>query len=364
MTSQTAIKSGVDNLLSNCLEMQAGQSLAIIREPADLDYYSHTLPDIIAARAVERGIDVRLVDAPFRETIDKLPTNVAIAIERSNKSLFLARIGDQVRFSNLCSPGSTAMCYALDEETFGTDFCGADYRFFCALKQKINMAIFGGKQITIRCREGTYLVGNSPVVSENDENGDVSVKRFPMSVFQPVDASSFSGRIAISKWLTPTGSRFYQPASVLLDGVVFANVYKGRIVDFNGSQSDVEKVNSHYQYVAERYDIDRNIIHSWHAGIHPQNGYSRLAVDNLTRWSGSAFGNPRHLHLHTCGNYAPGEICISLFDPTIIVEDSVLWDRGRLLFADTPDIRNLMKDYPGIAPMFDKPAVDFGLGEN
>jgi hypothetical protein len=27
-----------------------------------------------------------------------------------------------------------------------------------------------------------------------------------------------------------------------------------------------------------------------------------------------AFANPRYLHFHTCGNYAPGEIAWSLFD--------------------------------------------------
>lgn len=364
MNSTNAIQTGIDNLLENCLELDSGQSLSIIREPPDLDYYSPTLPDTIAERAAEAGIKVEVIVAPFNEATETLPDSIAAAIEKSDKGLFLARIGDQVRFSTLLHRSDIAMCCALDEETFGTDFCGADYRFFLKLKRKVNEAVFGRKMITIRCREGTHLVGISPPTRAGDDTGDVGLKRFPMNIFRPVDASTFSGRIAMSKWLSPTGSRFYEPSGVLINGVVFANVNNGRIIGFEGDRNDVEKIESHYQFVAEKYNIDRDVIHSWHAGIHPQNGYARLAADDLTRWSGSAFGNPRYLHLHTCGDYAPGEICISVFDPTIIADDTVLWDKGRLSFADTPEIRKLIHGHPGMAQLFDKPQHDFGLGES
>ncbi len=364
MTSSTDIQAGIDNLLINCLGIRSGQSLVIVREPANLDYYSATLPNTIAARANERGVLVEIITAPFRETTEALPNDITAAIERSDKGLFLARIGDQVRFSNCFNPSDIVMCYALDEETFGTDFCGAHYQFFSALKHEVDTAVFGGRDITIRCGEGTNLAGVSQVITSDDQASDVGLKRFPLGVFSPVLASTFSGTLAISKWLSPTGSRFYEPESVLIDSVVRAHIVCGRIIEFDGKQSDVEKVESHYQYVAKKYDIEEDIVHSWHAGIHPQNGYARLAADDLTRWSGSAFGNPRYLHLHTCGNYAPGEICVSVFDPTITVDDSTLWDQGRLSFADSPEIQNLMEDYPGIKALFDNPQREFGLGEH
>lgn len=363
MNVASAIKSGIDNLLENCLELTPGQSLTIIREPSDLDYFSPTLPDTIAARAAEVGITIKMVVAPFHEATETLPDIISTAIERSHKALFLARIGDQVRFSGLLNHGGIAMCCALDEQTFATDFCSADYRFFVMLKHKVNEAVFGHKTITIRCREGTHLVGVSPPSYADDDAYDVGFKRFPLNIFRPVDASTFSGRLAISKWLNPTGSRFYQPDGVLIDGVVFANVQNGRITNFEGNRNDVEKIESHYEFVSERYNIDGSIIHSWHAGIHPQNGYAGLAADNLTRWSGAAFGNPRYLHLHSCGNYPPGEICISVFDPTIIADDTVLWDNGRLALADTSEIRALMQAHPGMTTLFDNPQRDFGLGE-
>ena len=184
-----------------------------------------------------------------------------------------------------------------------------------------------------------------------------------MSVFRPVPASTFSGRLALTKWLTQTGSRYYQPDSVLIDGVVLALVEEGRIVDFEGEESEVRKVRAHYDFVAEKYGIDGDVVHSWHAGIHPQNGYTGLAVDNLTRWSGSAFGNPRYLHFHSCGNYAPGEICMSVFDPSISVDGVEMWREGKFDFADTPEVQALLAEYPGMRELFDRPQRDYGLGE-
>lgn len=122
MNSTNAIQTGIDNLLENCLELDSGQSLSIIREPPDLDYYSPTLPDTIAERAAEAGIKVEVIVAPFNEATETLPDSIAAAIEKSDKGLFLARIGDQVRFSTLLHRSDIAMCCALDEETFGTDF--------------------------------------------------------------------------------------------------------------------------------------------------------------------------------------------------------------------------------------------------
>ena len=184
-----------------------------------------------------------------------------------------------------------------------------------------------------------------------------------MTVFRPVPANTFSGRLALSKWLSLTGSRYYQPDSVLIDGVVIALIEDGRIVGFEGNEREVSKIRAHYDFVAEKYDIDGDIVHSWHAGIHPHNGYVGLAVDNLARWSGSAFGNPRYLHFHTCGDYAPGEICMSVFDPSVSVDGVKMWRNGTLDFADTPEVRALQAEYPGMRELFDRPVLEYGLGE-
>ncbi|MGY8795873.1 MAG: hypothetical protein ACKVJN_12270, partial [Woeseiales bacterium] len=353
MSISAAMRDGIDNLLFNCIGAKAGDSLAIISEQGVGRYFSTTLDDVVASRARALSLDVRIVIAPVLEEASVFPDDIRDAIESADHALFLSRIGDQVRFSELSKAGTTTMCYALDEECFSTPFCSAHYEFFIHLKNLINAAVFGEKEVTINCPSGTHLVGMSPEDPGDDDTGEVSVKRFPMTVFRPVPADSFSGKIALTKWLCPTGSRVYEPEGVLIDSVVFALVEHGRIVDFEGERKEVEKVRGHYDFVATKFNLDANAIHSWHAGIHPQNGYVGLATDNLTRWSGSAFGNPRYLHFHSCGKKPPGEICLSVFDPTVMVDGVDIWRDGRLVIADSPAARELQSNYPGMRALFD-----------
>ena len=363
MSTSAAVKAGIENLLLNCIQANPGESLTIVSEQGHGGYYSATLDSTIAAHARECLLDARIVVAPVLEDASTFPADIASAIDTTDHTLFLARIGDQVRFTQLGGSATKTMCYALDEHAFGTPFCSAHYQFFLSLKSLINTAVFGEKEIVITCPAGTHLVGTSPVDPGDDDTGDVTVRRFPMTVFRPVPGDTFSGRLAVTKWLCPTGSRMYQPDSALIDGVVFALVENGRIVDFEGENREVRKIRDHYQFVAEKFDLDGDVIHSWHAGFHPQNGYAGLAVDDLPRWSGSAFGNPRYLHLHTCGNYPPGEICISVFDSTISVDGVDMWRDGRLVFADTQPVQALMNNYPGMRELFEKPVMEFGLGD-
>lgn len=362
MDDLLAMRAGVENLLFNCMEAKQGDSLIIIAEQDD-DYFSPTLANNIASLARLHKFSIRIIFSPFVEDATILPKEISSVLDDADHILFLARIGDQVRFSELRGRNTKTMCYAQDEQSFMSAFCSADYRFFVAFKNMVDKALWNEKTINISCPAGTQLQGTASYNSDDNNSGEVTIKRFPLNVFQPIPTATFSGILAISKWLCPTGSRFYKPDHVLIDDVVLAQIKNGRIIDLDGSDNDVNKVRQHYDSVSQKYGIDRDIIHSWHAGIHPQNGYSGLAIDNLVRWSGSGFGNPRYLHFHSCGDYAPGEICISVFDPTISVDGIDLWRRGKLLFADTPESLKLMSHYPGMRQLFEKPNRDFGLGD-
>ena len=362
MNDLSAMRAGVENLLFKCIGAHPGDSLFIIAEEEG-GYFSRSLASHIATLARSYCLDTRIINTNFAEDATILPKEIANILDATDHILFLARIGDQVRFTELSGRSSKTMCYAQDEESFMSEFCSADYQFFLKFKNIVNAALWGEKKITISCSSGTKLQGISPKYTDTDIVGDVTIKRFPLNVCQPIPTATFSGVLAMSKWLCPTGSRFYQPDHVLINSVVYAHIENGRIVDFDGSESDVKKVRQHYEMVAQRYNIDRDIVHSWHVGIHPQNGYFGLASDNLARWSGSGFGNPRYLHLHSCGDYAPGEICISVFDPTISVEGVDLWRNGDLLIADTPLALELMAMYPGMRQLFENPNRNFGIGD-
>ena len=99
------------------------------------------------------------------------------------------------------------------------------------------------------------------------------------------------------------------------------------IKSISGNEEDVKKINNHYNYVS-KYKIDKDVIHSWHCGIH-----GGLLTDTINEkdpdyWSNTVFGNPKYLHFHTCGNYAPGEICLMVENQTIVL-DTKTWDNEK-----------------------------------
>ena len=111
----------------------------------------------------------------------------------------------------------------------------------------------------------------------------------------------------------------------------------GRIVRFEGSARRVGQIREHYDRVADLFDIDPDVVHSWHAGIHPQAFYPLAAGSDINRWGSVAFANPRYAHFHTCGDYAPGEIAWSIFDATIELDGQPYWRTGPLPVSRTAE---------------------------
>ena len=191
--------------------------------------------------------------------------------------------------------------------------------------------------------------------------GDTSLKRFPMSVFTPVPAHGFSGRIALCGFLTGTGSRYYDDYHLIFDGPVAALMQDGRLIGFEGGTGDVAKANAQYDRVAGMFGIDRNFVHSWHAGIHPGCGYPWDINENVERWGGAAFGNPRLLHFHTCGAYAPGEISWNVVDPTIHIDGVPIWSRGVFDLERLPGGAAILAEFPDVRALFAHPDNHIGM---
>ena len=114
-----------------------------------------------------------------------------------------------------------------------------------------------------------------------------------------------------------------------------------------GNPNDVSNVENHYQYVSKLFNINEKTVHSWHAGIHPGVIYESPINENPDRWSNNVFASPKYLHFHTCGDYAPGEICWMISNHTVKIDGKALWDNGKLnveLFKETKDCINKWND--------------------
>ena len=350
---------GAQNMLVNCANASSGERLLIAYESPSFGYYEADAISCVEAAAAALNLIVEKHDVGFSPNSPYLDDELKNKIEQADIVLFLARLGDQLRFSKMPKGKRTLVSYALDASQFGSTFGTIHHSAMLKLKNCIATVLDQAENVRVTCPIGTDFSGK-PEMNLNAD-GDTSILRFPMSVFTPVPAHNFSGRVALCNFLTGTGSLYYDDYTVEFDQTLYAHFDKGLLTGFEGHLKDVVRANAHYDRVSEMFDIDRNFVHSWHAGIHPGCGYTRPAHENYERWSGSGFGNPRILHFHTCGAYAPGEISWNVVDPSITVDNEAIWENGRLHVDRITGGKEILEEYNCAKRAFDQPDRRIGL---
>ncbi|MFK7854777.1 MAG: hypothetical protein AB8B79_11715 [Granulosicoccus sp.] len=355
------LSEGARGMLRDCVGVKAGERLLIVSEPKGVGYYDDDMAQATAAAARSSGLQVYETQAPVSlNTTDDIAAFIEV-LRGFDHVIFFARVGDQLRFNDFTELPSSTMCYALDRDMLDSAFGTACYKGLCNVKALIDDAFQHAGHIRVTCAKGTDYVGK--IQWQGNPVADVSLKRFPMLVPKPVPSEGFSGNVVLSRFLVGTGSHFYEPYSLPLTEDVHAEVQNNRLVRFNGSEKEVGRVNSHYEDIAKRYGVDPWYVHSWHAGIHPGCIFSSDARRNLLRWSGSAFGNPRVLHFHTCGEYAPGEISWIIIDPTIYIDGIAVWENGDLYPERLPGAEQVFKTHPKLRALYSEPLRDIGLSD-
>ncbi|MEX0337814.1 MAG: hypothetical protein AB3N11_02125 [Arenibacterium sp.] len=345
--------------MGECGGLRAGQTLLILHEADTAGYYAPGMADTVAACAQDLGIATKQIEVPFSPLGGTLCDMLRAAMAGTDATLFLARLGDQLRFRADMAQVNVIMCYALDCNALATGFGRAPHGAMLALKDATNNALGAARDIRITCPLGTDLSGSFQ--SEPDKAPeDVHVRRFPMLVHAPVPAGQFSGVIVQSGFVVGTGTHFYEPYAVPLDQPVQVAVESGRMTGFDGTPQDVDRVRSHYHRIGALFDVDPFLVHSWHAGIHPGCAFDGPAASDFQRWSGSAFGNPRLMHFHTCGDTAPGEISLNLLDPTITLDGVELWSEGCFDPTKTPGGAEILHKTPDLARLFQRPERQVG----
>jgi hypothetical protein len=365
MPDRDLLRDGALNLLHGCAGAKRGETLLILREDPVLGYFGEGLAEMIADHARDLGLIVKTRQVPFSADVETLSPDLAAEVGGSDHTLFLARLGDQLRFRDMPAGTKPVVSYILDLDALASPFGSAPCEAFADLKTAFNRLFAGARDIRVTCALGTDFRGSVPAPSAESEDAkvDVSIKRHPVSVFAPLEAVRFNGRVAVAHLLVGTGSRYYEPYGMELNSVLFAEIAGGRIRNWDGPADEVARARAHYRHVAERFGIDGDVVHSWHAGIHPGCAYASPAAVNYERWSGSAFGNPRLLHFHTCGDYAPGEICWNVIDPTIEVDGATVWKDGRIDLASVPGADAILTRHPAVARLFEQPSAQIGIGQ-
>ena len=354
---ENVYSTGAANLINHCLGDVAGLKILLVCEDPRHGWYDRAAPERVYRELLARGATVKkiIVDLPENQP----NADVQAAMNEVDRVVFFSRLGDQGRFNWHYSGPPSVMSYALNEQMLETGYGTLSHDSMCRLKAAIDAVTLQAEHVTVRCPLGTEF-GGKPTATTAPGN-DVVIHRFPMGIPQPVSASGFTGQAVLSHYLTPTGSRTYDPACLPLAKPLTAHFEGSRITGFSGDADVVAAVEAHYERIASAFDLDGYNIDSWHAGIHPLMAYDKIAADNPERWSGAAFQHPRLLHFHTCGSGPPGEICWMILDPTISIDGVALWEKGRLHPERFDATRQVLDGDPALAAAFSAPAGPVGI---
>lgn len=355
---EDAFDASARNLFLNCAGCKPGDRVLIIYETENDGYYDNLLVHDLELAVQRLGMLSFTHGVPLQRSVCDPDPDLSAKMEAVDCTVFLARLGDQIRFRPKNASKCQIVSYALDREMFVSDFGRTHYAAFDQLNQVLNQAISHAQEVRVTCPLGTDFTGTTP---QFVAGGDTTRKRFPVSVSAPIPATTFRGQIAQSGFLTGTGSHYYTPYCCPLEDTLIVQFDGHRITGFQGLDADVTAARAHYEFVGETHGIDTYFVHSWHAGIHPGLRYDHFAGDNTERWSGGAFGNPRVLHFHTCGAYPPGEISLNVVDPTICLDGVAVWENGRLHPERVAGGAEILKAFSDMAAVFANPCDGIGL---
>jgi hypothetical protein len=340
---------GTRNLLFDCADLTPGDSILIVYEDPQTGWWNPDLVDTLAREAGALGfaVDRMIAGAPANEKADA----ITAAVARHDCTIFLARVGDQDRFAEPLPGRKIVVCYARNNDMLASDFGTVSFRAMKQLQLAVDRLIFSATRIDISCPQGTRISG-SATLEEPGDPVDVSVLRFPLGIGAPVNAREFSGSVSLTGYLTPTGSRVYDPACVKIDQPAFAILEQGRILRFEGSDDVVEAIDRHYNSVGGKFDIDPYVVHSWHAGLHPGVSCGLAEDEDPDLWSNTVFNHSRYLHFHTCGDYPPGEVSWMLKNHRVSLDGVDMWADGALKPENFESTRQCLREYPELAKLY------------
>ena len=334
------LEPGARNLLQSCAGAQAGDRVLLVGETGEDLYFDPNLCDAVAKVATDLGMTPEVVLAAPVANASEFPDNIRDAMQRADRTIFFSRLGDQVRFNLSGDKAKAVMTYTLDLDYLAAPFASADFTVMKQVHDALLDLILnaGSYRITGEC--GTDLV--SEIKSgRGDAVADFALELFPVMIFPPVICHKMNGTLAIKHFVTSSSTRAYEGSTLVLDQPILTKVEDSRMVEFDGPAGLVEQLKSQLQRAAALTGGDPYLINSWHTGINPGTYYKGNPYDDLEKWGTVTYGSPRYTHMHAAG-IDPGDAAFHLMDMTILFDDQVVWDKGRFVFLDRPEIQAMM----------------------
>lgn len=333
------LERGARNLLSNCARVRPGERVLLVGESGPAPFFDARLCDDLAQVCAGLGIDAQVLLAEPVSDASRFPAAVSEAMQTADVTVFLSRLGDQVRFLESPGAGRKVMCYTLTREHMASSFAGVDYRLMRRLHDHLLDKLTGAAAFSFEAANGTSLTATSSPARERIT--EFSLELFPVMIFPPLNFAGLNGQLVLEHFLLSTSTRAYADSALLLDTPVTARIEDTRMVDFDGAPGLVMRLRQQLERAASITGGDPYRLNSWHTGINPYTFFDGDPFQDLERWGTVAYGSPRYTHIHACGN-DPGDISIQLFDASIALDGETLWHRGRFSFLDSAEVQALL----------------------
>ena len=336
---------GVDNLLLKCIDVKPGESVLLVMEPEDTSIYEENIGELIHHRVNDLGANISVLRPGLISDPVDFPASVIAKMTTVDHTLFLSRLGDYCRFHPLQGTSSKTLCYARSVETLNSAFTGTCHNLMSKLLQKLERELLAADNWHISCSLGTDIKGTFcwPSLREGTDD-EFSLELFPVTTFKPVPCNTANGVVAISRWILPGAAGKVDPATLSFDDVIYVEVENGTMSAIKGPETSTRKVSAYYDFVANELGVNRNRVHSWHAGVNPFTEFLNDVDNNLEKWGAISFASPRYLHFHTCGDVPPGELAWSIFNPTVTIDGERFWQDGQFIWLQREENRALLAD--------------------
>ena len=200
----TGIQAGADNLLVQCMAVERGDTLLIVTEPPERSFYDPRVAEAVAERSRQLGVRTRVLEARLASGPDDVPTDVARAMRGADHTLFLSRLGDQIRFSDEQGSGRKTISYTRDLDYLGSRFGCTPFHLFQDVHDRLLEFIRSARSYSITSASGTDLIGE---VGDHEQRSMVTpfaITCFPAVICPPLRCVNLTGRLVLERFLMST----------------------------------------------------------------------------------------------------------------------------------------------------------------
>ena len=340
-------EAGVQNCVVDCGGVQRGQTVYVVSEEGAVD---RKVADSVAEWARDRGARVETVWGPKipKEHAEDIPADVLDAYGKADV-LFshypsLRREVLQPHF-----PGEARVRVPNRARTvalMSSPWAAFPYSVQRAAAVTVDSMSSPGKRWRITSPAGTDVRGmfgsRDSAVAEAyfvEEEGGRARRNFPGGVHSPVMAIAAEGIIVADHLAGFKQMSKTDPLTLELK--------EGRVVSVKGGDDEGEMIAA-----LRRTD---GFIDSWHAGVNPMTIVPIARTENPAEWYSYSHCSPTIVHFHVGRSNAP--IDVACFNHSTTIEGRRIYDNGRLLIWDHPDVASAVKARSVPASMLENNAI-------